>query len=311
MSLWQGKQILITGGAGFIGSHLAQQLNHEAAHVTILDPHASPDNPNLMDFASSLQLWQSRVEEALGNFDVSRFDFIFHLGGNPYVPPSVENPLMDYEKNLQTTFRLLECLRAKPKARLIYASSAAVYGNPAKLPVRESDPTFPISPYGVSKLASERYVAVYSQLYGIRGSSVRMFSVYGAKQRKQVIFDIFQKLLANPTSLEVLGDGSQQRDFCYVTDAVNALMQIAEKAPAKGEVYNVASGHSHSINEIIAIWTKLLRLNPHITYTGQSRAGDPEKWSADISALKALGFSPQLSLEQGIAKLKAWYDEQP
>jgi UDP-glucose 4-epimerase len=309
MGFWAGKEVLITGGAGFIGSHLAQQLLTDRASLTILDYHAVPDNPNIQVIAQQATLLPLDIENALDTLKLEAFDAIFHLGGNPYVPPSVENPVMDYQKNLHTTFRLLECLRANPKPRLIYASSAAVYGNPMKLPIQETDSTLPISPYGVSKLACERYVAVYSQLYGVQGSSARMFSVYGAKQRKQVVFDILKKLLANPDEIEIFGDGKQERDFCHVQDTIDALLRIAEHAPAQGEVYNVASGVSHSINEIVATWCKIMNLTPKLNYTGQVRPGEPDKWSVDISALKSLGYSPKVTLEQGLLSIKAWYDD--
>jgi UDP-glucose 4-epimerase len=309
MSFWAGKEVLITGGAGFIGSHLAHQLLSDEASVTLLDYHAVPDNPNLEVIAQHVILLPLDIENALDTLKLESFDAIFHLGGNPYVPPSVENPVMDYQKNLHTTFRLLECLRVNPKPRLIYASSAAVYGNPTKLPIQETDATLPISPYGVSKLACERYVAVYSQLYGVRGSSARMFSVYGAKQRKQVVFDILKKLLANSDEIEIFGDGKQERDFCHVQDTVEALLRIAEYAPAQGEVYNVASGVSHSINEIVTTWCKIMNLTPKLNYTGQVRPGEPDKWSVDISALKNLGYLPKVTLEQGLLSIKAWYDE--
>src|SRR5690606_14091871 len=135
------------------------------------------------------------------------FDYIFHLAANAYIPPSVEAPAYDFALNLHNTFTLLEALRQAPRRpRLVNVSSAAVYGNPASLPIGEGDPTVPISPYGVSKLAAERYVAVFSQLYGLPASSVRLFSVYGPRQRKQVVYDLLCRLRQNPRCLEVLGD---------------------------------------------------------------------------------------------------------
>ena len=194
MSLWQQKRILITGGSGFIGSHLARRLIQAGAILSLLDPHAQADNPNIKDFASLVTCLPLRLSDALDKLDLSAFDIIFHLAGNASVPASVQNPSMDFEKNLSTTFKLLEGLRANPQIHLIYASSAAVYGNPRRLPIHESDHLAPLSPYGVSKLACENYVAIYSKLYGIRASSVRMFSLYGPGLQKQVVFDIFQKL---------------------------------------------------------------------------------------------------------------------
>ncbi len=310
MSHWYKQGVLVTGGAGFIGSHLVERLNAAGARVTVLDHHATPEHPNLAPIHQHVTMIPMTVEAALETLDIGRFDTIFHLGGNPYVPPSVDDPVMDYEKNLHTTFKLLERLRAHPTPRFVYASSAAVYGNPTRLPIREDDPTLPISPYGVSKLASERYADVYSQLYGVRSSSARMFSVYGPRQRKQVIFDVMTKLIATPDQIEIFGDGTQERDFCHVDDAVSALLTIAACAPGKGEVYNVASGVSHSIKHVVETWCKILNLHPRLNSTGQVRAGEPDKWTVDISALKKLGFVPHMSLEEGLRQIKDWYDAQ-
>ncbi len=179
-------------------------------------------------------------------------DVIFHLAANAYIPPSVEDPAFDYALNLDTTFRLLEVLRgAAQPPRLVFTSSAAVYGDPQRLPIHESDPTVPISPYGVGKLAAERYVAVYSQLYGITASSVRLFSVYGPRQRKQVVYDLIDRLARDPARLEVIGDGTQERDFAFVDDVAAAIVLVGSDAPGRGEVYNVASGTSHSIAQLV------------------------------------------------------------
>jgi UDP-glucose 4-epimerase len=245
----------------------------------------------------------------LNQIKLEDFAYIFHLAANPYIPPSIENPAFDFQANLYNTFTLLEALRnMSSRPRLVYASSAAVYGNPARLPIQEADPTVPISPYGVSKLASERYIAVYSQIYGIRATSLRFFSVYGPRQRKQVIYDLLCKLRADPTQLQVLGDGTQARDFAYVLDLVHAMILTAAVAPGLGEAYNVASGTTQTIAELITAWCQVCKLNPRIAYTGQIRPGDAEKWIVDITALKMLGFKPQTSLTEGLSAIREWYD---
>jgi UDP-glucose 4-epimerase len=203
----------------------------------------------------------------------------------------------------------LEALRLTSNPpRLVNISSAAVYGNPACLPIRETDPTVPISPYGVSKLAIERYVAVYSEIYGLRATSLRLFSVFGPRQRKQVVYDIFCRLRNNATRLEVLGDGSQARDFIYVLDVVQAMVLAAEKAPGLGEAYNVASGATHSIAELVAALCDVCGLTPEVVYTGHIRSGDAEKWEVDISRLLQVGFKPRVSLEIGLAAVRDWCD---
>lgn len=307
----QGTSVLVTGGAGFIGSHLVEQLVASDAQVTVIDNLATGDLANLQAVRSQIHL----VVDELGDLvrgqqiDLSEYEYVFHLAANPYIPPSVENPIYDFNVNLRNTLMLLEALRGIPDGpRLVNTSSAAVYGNPARLPIQESDPTIPISPYGVSKLAAERYVAVYSQIYGVRATSLRLFSAYGPRQRKQVMYDLLCKLRANPTRLEVLGDGSQARDFTYVDDVVQAMMLAATEAPCQGEVYNVASGKTYSIEEMVRILCSVCDLAPDVVYTGNTRLGDAEKWIVDITRLKQLGFEPQTSLETGLETIRGWYD---
>lgn len=302
--------VLITGGAGFIGSHLAECLVKLGANVTVVDNLATGAADNLRDIASQINLIVGDIGNLLRlkRLNVSEYGYIFHLAGNPYIPPSVENPAYDFHENLLNTFSLLEAVReAKDRPKLISASSAAVYGNPVRLPIHESDPTVPISPYGVSKLAGERYLAVYSQLYDIPAISMRFFSVYGPRQRKQVVFDLLDKIHANPHEIEVFGDGSQARDFAYVEDVARSLILVAEKAPGRGEAYNVASGTTHTIAELVAVICEISGASPRINYTGHVRPGDAEKWEVDLQSLLALGFEPQTAWRDGLIAIRDWY----
>ena len=305
------SHVLVTGGAGFIGSYLVEHLVTVGACVTVIDNLSTGRLDNLQAVLPQIELIIGDLGDLLRlkRVSLADYEYVFHLAANPYIPPSVENPAFDFQANLYNTFMLLEALRHIPGVpRLINVSSAGVYGNPARLPIRETDPTVPISPYGVSKLAGERYVAVYSQIYGIRATSLRFFSVYGPRQRKQVVYDLLCKLRADPTRIEVLGDGSQARDFTYVLDVVQAMMLAATVAPGQGEVYNVASGTTHSIAELVAAWCDVCGLAPEVVYTGQVRPGDAEKWVVDITRLKQLGFEAHTSLETGLAAIRDWYD---
>ncbi len=305
------NHILVTGGAGFIGSHLVEHLVKLGAYVTVIDSVSTGYLNNLQPVLSQIDLIPNDLTTVLqsGQLNFENYKYIFHLAANPYIPPSVENPKMDFEANLQATFMLLDALRLSPNApRLINASSAAVYGNPVRLPIQETDATIPISPYGVSKLAAERYVAVFSRLYGIQAASLRFFSVYGPRQHKQVVYDLLNKLRANPTCLEILGDGSQARDFTYVLDVVQAMILAAVVATGKGEVYNVASGTTHTIAELATTLCEVCGLTPELKYTGQIRPGDAEKWEVDIGRLKKLGFNVCTSLEIGLSAVRDWYE---
>lgn len=304
--------MLVTGGAGFIGSHLVERLVTIGAHVAVVDDLSTGQVGNLDAIASSIELDVRPLVDFLGDARaLIDFDVVFHLAANSYIPPSVENPAYDYAANLESTFRLLEVLRtAERSPRLVNTSSAAVYGNPARRPIRESDPTVPISPYGVSKLAAERYVAVYSQLYALRCSSVRLFSVYGPRQRKQVVYDLLDRLSQNANRLEVIGDGTQERDFTYVEDVAAALIAVAECAPAKGEVFNVASGTSHSIAQLVDGLCEVLGSHPERAYTGSVRPGDADRWSVDTSTLRKLGYEARTPLLRGLENTREWYRRQ-
>jgi UDP-glucose 4-epimerase len=310
MMTWKNKRVLVTGGAGFIGSHLTEQLVQRGAAVTVVDDLSSGTRSNLDHVSSAIQLKELDVrqldwEHTLG---VSSYDVIFHLAANAYVPPSVERPAWDFQLNLESTFRLIEALRLiKWPGRLVYASSAAVYGEPQRMPIQELDLTIPISPYGVAKLSSERYIEVYCHLYGLRAASMRFFSVFGPRQRKQVVFDLIRKMIQNPLEVSIYGDGTQVRDFNYVEDTSRSMIIAAEKSPLQGEVYNVASGEECSIRELVELLCQILKINPRLVYSGSVRPGDPEKWSVDINRLVGLGYQPEVSLEEGLRRTVEWY----
>lgn len=306
----KGTRALVTGGAGFIGSCLVERLVASGAEVTVIDDLSTGSVTNLDAVATSVDLDARPLAEILaeGVDLAARFDVVFHLAANPYIPPSVEDPAFDFALNLDTTFRLLESLRASSaRTRLVVASSAAVYGNPVRLPIREVDPTVPISPYGVSKLAAERYVAVYSQLYEMPCASLRLFSVYGPRQRKQVVYDLLHRMSRDPARLEVMGDGTQERDFVYVDDVASAFLTVAEQAPLQGEAINVASDVTYSIAQLVDVLSDVLGIRPEVVYSGSVRPGDAERWSVDASTLSALGYEARVSLRAGLGHTKDWY----
>lgn len=304
------QHILVTGGAGFIGSHVVEDLIGRGAMVTVAD-RWNPGRPNppaeVSETIRALKL-DIRSEAFVEHLKEEPYAAILHLAGPASVPLSVEDPYRNFEDSLHATIQLLEILRKHcPQTRLIVASSASVYGNPVSLPMAESDPTNPISPYGVAKLALERYTAVYSQLYGLPAASLRFFSLYGPRQRKMLVYDLICKLHRNPEALTLLGTGAETRDFIYVKDAVRAMITILESGPLMGEVYNVATGQPHTTLEVARAVAKALNATPEITFTGRGRAGDPDRWWADIEKIRHLGFSPQMTLDEGIQETVDWY----
>lgn len=310
MISWKNTKALVTGGAGFIGSHLSEILVSNGADVTIIDDLSRGDEGNLTTIRSAVHLRVLDIRQIQWDkiFNEQSFDVIFHLAANAYVPPSVDQPEWDYGINLAGSFKLLEFIRqVKWPGTLIYASSAAVYGDPQRIPIHEGDLTVPISPYGVGKLAVERYIAVYSQLYGIKAASLRLFSVYGPRQRKQVVYDMIRKLIGNPHELHIYGDGTQIRDFNYVEDTARAMMVAVEHAPLQGEVYNLASGRECSVHDLVDTICQILGVDPKRVYSGAVRPGDPEKWTVDITRLKNIGYQPRVSLEEGLRRTVDWY----
>ena len=310
-SLPSSARVLVTGGAGFIGSHLVEHLVGCGSKVAVVDNLSQGRRENLAPVLDRVDLRVGDMGDLLkrGELQVERYDYIFHLAANSYIPPSVEDPAFDYRANLENTFLLLDAIRrtAVP-VRLVNTSTAGVYGDPARIPIHEEDVTVPISPYGVSKLAGERYAAVYARLYGVRVNSLRLFSVFGPRQKKQVVFDFLAKLKANPAELEVLGDGTHERDFVYATDVVQAMILAATVAPGQGEVYNVASGRTITIADLATLVCRLRGGQPRIHFTGKARPGDAVKWVVDIARLKALGYRPQMALEAGLSAVVAWFD---
>lgn len=304
------SKVLVTGGAGFIGSHLVDALVKIGCDITVVDNLTTGKLENLEAHKDSYRLVTEDLKEFLAKkeYPLDSFDFIFHLAGSAYVPYSVEFPEIDFRLNLENTLFLLEELRfCRNKPKLIFPSSAAVYGNPAKLPVSERDITIPVSPYGVGKLAAERYINVYCNLYKIRAVTMRLFSVYGIRHRKQVVYDLFVKLHKNPNRIEVHGDGTQTRDFINVRDVTKAMILLAVSDLESGEAVNVASGHSISIDDLVHAVSNSMRLNPQIDYIGHVRPGDVEHWRVDVRWGADLGMQPTVSLSEGLNELYDWF----
>jgi UDP-glucose 4-epimerase len=306
----KGKNVLVTGGAGFIGSHLVEYLVNEGCKVTVVDNLASGRLENLKTSINSIRFYEMDLlsERIYAVLEETHFDYIFHLAANAYVPPSVENPEYDFNNTLLTTFRLLEYIRKnKYNTVFIAISSAAIYGSPDKMPIYEHFTPDPISPYGVSKLALENYVRVFANLYGIKCASLRLFSVYGPRQIKQIVYDFMVKLKNNPNEMEIIGDGSQMRDIIYVKDVLQALTLISTKGDLKGEWYNVANGNGYSTLELAKIMCELLSVCPKFKYTGDVRAGDADKWIANIDKMKNLGYSIKYPIYEGLKETIEWY----
>jgi UDP-glucose 4-epimerase len=304
------RRALVTGGAGFIGSHLVEELLRRGAEVVVVDDLSTGHASNLAAVAQRVRVERfdvggSSLRELLAR---ERFDAVFHLVGHADVPASVRDPLWDLERNGLSTFRALEAVRAtQPDARFLFASSAAVYGEAADRPLREGDPTHPVAPYGVSKLMAERYVAVHAAVYGMRTASLRLFPIYGPRCRKHVVHDLIAKVQADPRTLSIHGDGSQVRDFTHVSDAVEAFLRVASAASLAGETYNVASGEALSIRRLAELVCEAAGLDPRFEFTQAMGAGVSHRWTADVARLRALGWGPRTAMPAGLADTVRWF----
>lgn len=306
MATTRASRVLVTGGAGFIGSHLVERLVARGDRVTVVDDLRNGRRDNL-GAAEHVRLVEGDCAAAAHLLASEPFDLLFHLAAPAYVPPSVEDPIADLRANVEQTLIVLQAMRALEQApRLIHVSSAAVYGQPNVQPIREDCPPAPVSPYGVDKFAAEEHVRVAARLHGLEAVILRYFPVYGPRQRKQVVFDLINKVIADPRRIEVFGTGRELRDMVYVDDVVEATLVAAAHAPAEGEVYNVGSGTMAPIAEVVRHVTRALEASPAVVYTGAVRKGDSERMCADITRLRALGYQPHVSMADGIARTVAW-----
>jgi UDP-glucose 4-epimerase len=314
----RGKKVLVTGGAGFIGSHLVEHLFRHGERVVILDPVSSTGKENIRGFSVEVKkgsVANTRQLDAL----VRDCGIVFHLaaqipetlryGPGHVVRRSVEDPLGYLDSSCRHSMLVLEKCR-KYDRKLILNSSSAVYGKPARLPVTEESPTLPSSPYGAAKLCEETFATLYSRLYGLPIVITRSFNVFGPRQRKYVMYDLLLKLMRRPKTLKILGTGQEQRDFIFVDDVVDALLLVSNSKQAEGRIFNVGTGVGTTISEIVQRILANVDCNPRITYAGSSWKGDVPMMISDITKISELGFRPKNSLDEGLKKLVAWFNHE-
>ena len=307
---YKNSSVLVTGGAGFIGSHLSEEFVRRGADVTVVDNLSTGFRENLSAVTDRVDLREMDLAQAdLHPLLVEKnFDLIVHTVANANVPASVENPRMDFEKNAIATFNLLEAVcQSSPQTRILHTSSAAIYGQGSEAPTREDFTTVPVSPYGVSKLASENYMSVYAMLYGLRTATLRLFPVFGERLRKQVIYDLMNKIRHDSEELFIQGDGTQVRDFNHIANVVEAYFTVAENGDLRGEAYNIASDETTTIRELAQMICDRMEVNPRFVFDGAARAGDMRRLHADTSRLKSLGYKPRVSFADGLDATVAWF----
>ncbi|CCW36224.1 nucleoside-diphosphate-sugar epimerase [Chthonomonas calidirosea] len=310
---FRNTAIVVTGAAGFIGSHLVEHLVTLGAKVTAVDNLQAGSWANLRAVSDRVVFAECDVRDAdaMGALvEKVQPNYVFHLAANASVPGSVQDPVYDFEANCVGTFRVLNALRGQMACRkVVVASSGAVYGEPEAFPITEESPLRPISPYGASKLNTEITAQMMHRVYQVPVVIARLFNAYGPRMARFVVLDFLKKLQRDPYRLEVLGTGQQIRDFTYVADTVQGLLALALKGDC-GEAYNVSSGKNCSVTDLAnaIIAARGLSGKTRIEYTGKSWVGDAQRWEVSITRLKALGYQPQYTLEEGLRETIVWFD---
>jgi UDP-glucuronate 4-epimerase len=314
------KNILVTGGAGFIGSHLVDRLlNENDWRVTVVDdfndfyaPEIKRENVRQHQQSASYRLYEadirrrSRLEEIFK--EEKSFDCIVHLAARAGVRPSLAEPMLYAETNINGTINLLELAREYEVRQFVFGSSSSVYGINAKVPFSEDDPIRqPISPYAATKAAGELICHTYSHLYGIRCVCLRFFTVYGARQRPDLAIHKFAKLINNGHSIPVFGDGTTRRDYTYIDDIIAGVRAAIDYDASDYEVFNLGESQTVELNELIALLEK--ELDRHAVIDRQPmQPGDVPQTFADITkARRQLGYDPQTKIEDGIRRFVEWF----
>lgn len=304
-------KILITGGAGFIGSNLAHTLSKDN-EITIVDDLSMGKKENIDDLNVTFYEHDVCDTDFMHRLlDEGHFDYIYYLAAVSSVADSVVRPLETHKVNQESVLDTLEYIRVKklPLERFLFTSSAAVYGNLPDFPKQESSHVQPLTPYAVDKYAAERFTIDYGNLYDLPTVAVRFFNVYGPRQNPESpysgVLSIITECLKNDKPFTLYGDGSQTRDFVYVGDVVNALIKIATETE-ESTVYNIANGGETTLLDVIHAYEKISGTELKINFKA-TRSGDITKSKADISKLKQTGFEPSWSLEDGLKQYWKYY----
>jgi nucleoside-diphosphate-sugar epimerase len=304
-------QYLVTGGAGFIGSHLVEELVRRGARVRVVDNLVTGYRENLATVASRVEF----IEGDLAQADVAKtasagVDYVLHQAAIPSVPRSVTEPVFCHEANVNATLNLLVAARDAGVKRLVFAGSSSVYGNVAVLPTREDAPLDPLTPYALQKLIGEQYLKLFTSLYGLETVTTRYFNVFGPRQDPSSpysgVISLFIRSLLDGRAPTIFGDGEQTRDFTYVANVVDGVLKACHAPGVAGHVINVATGGRVSLNTLFGTLRSLTDADV-VAAHGPSRRGDIRDSQADIGRARALlGYSPTVEFPDGLARTLAW-----
>lgn len=307
-------KFLVTGGAGFIGSNIVEELVKRGEKVRVVDDFSTGKKENIEPFLSKIEF----LEGDLCDFRVAEkavrgVNYILHQAAIPSVPRSIKNPLRSNEANVTGTLNLLWAASKADVKRFVYASSSSIYGDMPVLLKREDMSPNPLSPYAISKLTGEYYCRIFYKIYELETVCLRYFNVFGPRQdpnsQYAAVIPKFITCMLNKTQPIIYGDGEQSRDFTYVANVVEANILAAKAGDASGKVFNIACGQRTAVNELAEKLNKILGLNIEPHYT-KPRTGDVKHSLADISeAKKKLGYTPQINFEKGLKITVKWFKE--
>jgi len=302
---------VVTGGAGFIGSHLAEELVRRGERVRVVDSLITGKRQNLAHLREV-----EFMEGDLANLEVAQravagVDFVLHQAAIPSVPRSVQDPITSNRANIDASLNVLVAARDAGVRRVVYAGSSSAYGNTPTLPKIETMPTAPLSPYALQKLVAEQYCQMFTQLYGLETVTIRYFNVFGPRQDPSSpysgVISLFINALCDGRQPTIYGDGEQTRDFTYVANVVDGVLRACHAPGASGEVINVATGGRISLNQLFRTVRDLVGAKIEPMYR-DPRAGDVRDSQADISkARRLLGYEPVVTFEEGLEKTVEWH----
>ena len=304
---------LVTGGAGFIGSNIVEELLKRNYSVRVLDNFSTGKRENLKEFQKDIELIEGDIRSFhIVQKAVKGIDVIFHEAALPSVPRSINDPITSNEVNVVGTLNILEAAKEQGAKRIVYASSSSVYGDNPELPKHEGMMPNPLSPYAVSKLAGEKYCQVFSRLYGIETVILRYFNVFGPRQdpnsEYSAVIPKFIKLISNNQQPTIYGDGTQSRDFTYVANVVEANILAATKNIESGIVMNCACHGQVTLNSLIRELNELLNKEVNPIYT-EPRHGDIKHSFANIDLIeKKLGFTPAVEFKEGLKQTVNYFE---
>ena len=300
--------ILITGGAGFIGSHILQRFNRENCQITVLDNLHSGNRTNIPEGVNFIEL-DICDERIIDVFEKNKFEAVVHLAAQTMVNASIDDPIYDSDNNIRGTINILEACRKTGVRRIVFSSTAAVYGDVNAVPVLEDFTTDPLSFYGLSKLTVEKYLKLYQKLYGLEYVILRYANVYGERQGdggEGGVISIFMKLLAQNKALTIHGDGKQSRDFVYAGEIANANW-LALNTENINEIYNISTQTETSINELVETLETIAGKKFEITY-GAARQGDIlRSVLSNDKAREKIGYKVETSLAEGLRRTYQYF----